>query len=133
VGKRRSPKNFVKPRAAAISVSSSERRRISVRASLSLRLAQFVCAVGSPIFRSCPSTRSLEYEANDITRDIDGLNVENVMDGDLLQQLRASFEEEDAPAVGERKALWANGEAKPRGEIEIIQMEAPASDYDVTQ
>jgi hypothetical protein len=32
-----------------------------------------------------------------------------------------------------RQASWASGEAGPRGEIEIIQMEARASDYDVTQ
>jgi uncharacterized protein YydD (DUF2326 family) len=54
-----------------------------------------------------PEYKELEREANDITRNIDGLNVENVMDGDLLQQLRASFEQEGAPDLGDVSKLYA--------------------------
>jgi uncharacterized protein YydD (DUF2326 family) len=58
-------------------------------------------------FQVVPEYKELEHEANDITRQIDGLNVENVMDGDLLQQLRASFEQEEAPALGDISKLDA--------------------------
>jgi uncharacterized protein YydD (DUF2326 family) len=50
-------------------------------------------------FQVMPQYKELEREANDITREIDGLNVEDVIDGDLLQQLRASLKEEDASSV----------------------------------
>jgi uncharacterized protein YydD (DUF2326 family) len=51
-------------------------------------------------FEVVPEYKELEREANDITREIDSLNIENVLDGDLLQQLRASVSEEDAPDLG---------------------------------
>lgn len=57
-------------------------------------------------FEVVPEYKALEREANEITREIDGLNVENVVDGDLLQQLRASLIEEDAP-VGDVTKLYA--------------------------
>src|SRR5262249_20634034 len=49
----------------------------------------------------------LEREANEITSEIDGLNIENVIDGDLLQQLRASYDEEDAPASDDISKLYS--------------------------
>ena len=58
-------------------------------------------------FEVVPEYKALEREANDITREIDALNVENVVDGDLLQQLRASLNEEDAPDLGDVTKLYA--------------------------
>ncbi|WP_298725746.1 ABC-three component system protein [uncultured Ferrovibrio sp.] len=58
-------------------------------------------------FEVVPEYKELEREANEITRQIDALNVENLMDGDLLQQLRASLSEEDAPALGDVTKLYA--------------------------
>jgi uncharacterized protein YydD (DUF2326 family) len=60
-------------------------------------------------FEVVPEYKELEREANEITREIDSLNVENVIDGDLLQQLRASLNEEDAPDLGDVTKLY--GEA----------------------
>jgi uncharacterized protein YydD (DUF2326 family) len=57
-------------------------------------------------FEVVPEYKALEREANDITREIDALNVENVIDGDLLQQLRASLTEEDAPDLGDVTKLY---------------------------
>lgn len=58
-------------------------------------------------FEVVPEYKELEREANEITREIDSLNVENVLDGDLLQQLRASLSEEDAPDLGDVTKLYA--------------------------
>lgn len=58
-------------------------------------------------FEVVPEYKELEREANEITREIDALNVENVMDGDLLQQLRASLNQEDAPDLGDVTKLYA--------------------------
>jgi uncharacterized protein YydD (DUF2326 family) len=58
-------------------------------------------------FEVVPEYKALEREANDITREIDALNVENLIDGDLLQQLRASLTEEDAPDFGDVTKLYA--------------------------
>jgi uncharacterized protein YydD (DUF2326 family) len=58
-------------------------------------------------FEVVPEYKELEREANEITREIDALNVENVIDGDLLQQLRASLNEEDAPDLGDVTKLYA--------------------------
>ncbi|MCE4305058.1 DUF2326 domain-containing protein, partial [Xanthomonas hortorum pv. vitians] len=38
-------------------------------------------------FEVVPEYKALEREANEITREVDAFNVENVLDGDLLQQL----------------------------------------------
>ena len=48
-------------------------------------------------FEVVPEYKELEREANALTREIDAFNVDNVMDGDLLQQLRGSLSEEAAP------------------------------------
>ena len=58
-------------------------------------------------FEVVPEYKELEREANEITREIDALNIENVVDGDLLQQLRASLDEEDAPDLGDVTKLYA--------------------------
>ncbi|MBB5753032.1 ABC-three component system protein [Prosthecomicrobium pneumaticum] len=58
-------------------------------------------------FEVVPEYKALEREANEITREIDDMNVENVIDGDLLQQLRASLSEEDAPDLGDVTKLYA--------------------------
>lgn len=58
-------------------------------------------------FEVVPEYKALEREANEITREIDGMNVENVIDGDLLQQLRASLVGEDAPDLGDVTKLYA--------------------------
>lgn len=58
-------------------------------------------------FEVVPEYKALEREANEITRDIDGMNVENVIDGDLVQQLRASLTDEDAPDLGDVTKLYA--------------------------
>lgn len=58
-------------------------------------------------FEVVPEYKALEREANEITREIDGMNVENVIDGDLLQQLRASLTDEDAPDLGDVTELYA--------------------------
>ncbi|MGR9281441.1 ABC-three component system protein [Rhizobium johnstonii] len=58
-------------------------------------------------FEVVPEYKELEREANEITREIDALNVENVVDGDLLQQLRASLDEEGAPDLGDVTKLYA--------------------------
>lgn len=58
-------------------------------------------------FEVVPEYKALEREANELTREIDGMNVENVIDGDLLQQLRASLTDEDAPDLGDVTKLYA--------------------------
>lgn len=58
-------------------------------------------------FEVVPEYKALEREANEITREIDALNIENVLDGDLIQQLRASLMEEDAPDLGDVTKLYA--------------------------
>jgi uncharacterized protein YydD (DUF2326 family) len=58
-------------------------------------------------FEVVPEYKQLEREANEITREIDGLNIENVVDGDLLQQLRASLKDEEAPDLGDVTKLYA--------------------------
>jgi uncharacterized protein YydD (DUF2326 family) len=58
-------------------------------------------------FNVVPEYKELEREANELTREIDSLNVENLFDGDLLLQLRTSFEEEDAPELSDISNLYA--------------------------
>ena len=48
-------------------------------------------------FRVVPEYRDLEREASDVTGRIDELNVENVVDHDLVRELRASLATEHAP------------------------------------
>jgi uncharacterized protein YydD (DUF2326 family) len=78
------------------------RTRLTVAEARSLRLRTQL-----DNFQVVPEYKELEREANDITHEIDGLNVENVIDGDLLQQLRSSLDEEDAPELGDVSKLYA--------------------------
>ncbi len=80
------------------------RTRLTIAEARSVRLRQQLST-----FEVVPEYKELEREANDLTRQIDAFNVENVMDGDLLQQLRASLSEEDAPDLGDVTKLY--GEA----------------------
>ena len=48
-------------------------------------------------FQVVPEYKELEREANDLTRAIDIRNADNVLDGDLIRQLRGSLEEEATP------------------------------------
>ena len=78
------------------------RTRLTIAEARAVRLRQQLAT-----FEVVPEYKELEREANAITREIDALNVENIMDGDLLQQLRASLDEEDAPDVGDVTKLYA--------------------------
>lgn len=78
------------------------RTRLTIAEARAVRLRQQLAS-----FEVVPEYKELEREANVITREIDALNVENVMDGDLLQQLRASLGEEDAPDLGDVTKLYA--------------------------
>ena len=78
------------------------RTRLTIAEARAVRLRRQLAS-----FEVVPEYKELEREANAITREIDALNVENVMDGDLLQQLRASLDEEDAPDLGDVTKLYA--------------------------
>lgn len=58
-------------------------------------------------FQVVPQYRELEREANDLTFAIDQKNVENVLDGDLRQQLVASIEGEGNEETGNLRELYA--------------------------
>ena len=77
------------------------RTRLTVAEARSVRLRRQL-----DNFQVVPEYKELEREANEITEKIDSLNVENVMDGDLLRQLRTSFEQEDAPDLGDVSKLY---------------------------
>ncbi|AXC49747.1 DUF2326 domain-containing protein [Paracoccus suum] len=78
------------------------RTKLTVAEARAVRLRQQL-----ETFEVVPEYKALEREANEITREIDGMNVENVIDGDLLQQLRASLVDEDAPDLGDVTKLYA--------------------------
>ena len=50
-------------------------------------------------FQVVPQYRSLEREADDITEAIKNLNVDNLADRELMRELTASFDAEDAPDI----------------------------------
>ena len=58
-------------------------------------------------FRVVPEYKELEREASEITGEINDLNVENVVDQDLIRELRASLEAEDAPNFQDLDKLYA--------------------------
>ena len=58
-------------------------------------------------FQIVPEYRSLEAEANEITSKINHLGEENFFDGNLIRNLKASLEEEDAPKLGDLDKLYA--------------------------
>jgi uncharacterized protein YydD (DUF2326 family) len=78
------------------------RTRLTIAEARAIRLREQLAS-----FEVVPEYKELEREANLITREIDALNVDNVMDGDLLQQLRASLGEEGAPDLGDVTKLYA--------------------------
>jgi len=78
------------------------RTRLTIAEARAIRLREQLTS-----FEVVPEYKELEREANVITREIDALNVDNVMDGDLLQQLRASLGEEGAPDLGDVTKLYA--------------------------
>ncbi|MER2537481.1 MAG: ABC-three component system protein [Rhizobiaceae bacterium] len=78
------------------------RTRLTIAEARAIRLREQLAS-----FEVVPEYKELEREANLITREIDALNVDNVMDGDLLQQLRATLGEEGAPDLGDVTKLYA--------------------------
>jgi uncharacterized protein YydD (DUF2326 family) len=78
------------------------RTKLTVAEARAVRLRQQL-----ETFEVVPEYKALEREANEITREIDAMNVENVIDGDLLQQLRASLFDEDAPDLADVTKLYA--------------------------
>lgn len=58
-------------------------------------------------FQVIPKYRSLEAEANEITGKINHLGEENFVDGNLIRNLKASLEEEDAPKLEDLDKLYA--------------------------
>jgi uncharacterized protein YydD (DUF2326 family) len=58
-------------------------------------------------FQVVPEYKELEREANDLTRAIDTRNTDNVLDGDLIRQLRGSLEEEATPGLNDMTDLYA--------------------------
>ena len=58
-------------------------------------------------FQVVPEYKELEREANELTRSIDVRNTDNVLDGDLIRQLRGSLEEEGTPGLSDVTDLYA--------------------------
>ena len=58
-------------------------------------------------FRVVSEYKELEREASGITSEINNLNVENIVDQDLIRELQASLEVEDAPDFQDLKKLYA--------------------------
>jgi uncharacterized protein YydD (DUF2326 family) len=58
-------------------------------------------------FHVVPEYKELEREANDLTRSIDIRNTDNVLDGDLIRQLRGSLEQEVTPGISDVTDLYA--------------------------
>jgi uncharacterized protein YydD (DUF2326 family) len=58
-------------------------------------------------FQVVPQYRELEREANEITSVIDSRNIDNVLDGDLLRQLRSSIEDERTPDLVDLTNVYA--------------------------
>jgi uncharacterized protein YydD (DUF2326 family) len=77
------------------------RTKLTIAEARAIRLRQHLES-----FEVVPEYKALEREANEITRVIDGMNVENVVDGELLQQLRASLSDENLPDLGDVTKLY---------------------------
>jgi len=58
-------------------------------------------------FEVVPEYKELEREANELTLSIDTRNTDNVLDGDLIRQLRGSLEQEITPGIGDVTDLYA--------------------------
>jgi len=81
--------------------ASDLRTRLTIAENNAQRLRQQIAT-----FAVVPQYKELEREANDLTLKIDAMNRENVFDGDLLQQLRASLVDEDTPDIGDVTKLY---------------------------
>jgi len=81
--------------------SSDLRTRLTIAEAHAKKLRQQI-----EKFEVVPQYKELEREANDLTHEIDAMNRENVFDGDLLQQLRASLVDEDTPDMGDVVKLY---------------------------
>ena len=57
-------------------------------------------------FHVVPEYQELEREASEITGEINNLNIENVVDQELIRELRASLEQEDAPDLRDLSKLY---------------------------
>ena len=57
-------------------------------------------------FHVVPEYKELEREASEITGQINDLNTENLVDQDLVRELRASLESEDAPVFQDLAKLY---------------------------
>ena len=82
--------------------SADLRTRLTLAEAHAIRLLEQLAS-----FEVVPAYKDLEREANLITREIDVLNVDSVMDGELLQQLRASLGEEGASDLSDVTKLYA--------------------------
>ena len=58
-------------------------------------------------FQVVPEYKELEREASEITGEINGLNVENVVDKELVRELQASLAVEEVPHVRDLEKLYA--------------------------
>jgi len=81
--------------------ASDLRTRLTIAEAHAQKLRQQV-----ETFEVVPQYKELEREANELTREIDAMNRENVFDGGLLQQLRASLVDEDTPDMGDVAKLY---------------------------
>lgn len=76
-------------------------------------------------FRVVPEYKKLEHEASEITSDINNLNIENIVDQDMIRELRASLEAEDAPNFQDIDKLYAEAAIvlpeMPRRRIEDVK------------
>ena len=76
-------------------------------------------------FRVVPEYRDLEREASDLTGRVDELNVENVVDHDLVRELRASLATEHAPESRDLEKVYREAGVVlpdlPRRRIEAVE------------
>ena len=76
-------------------------------------------------FRVVPECRDLEREASDVTGRIDDLNVENVVDHDLIRELRASLATEHAPESRDLEKVYREAGIVlpdlPRRRVEAVE------------
>ena len=76
-------------------------------------------------FQIVPQYKEMEREANEITEEINSLNVENIVDQDLVRELQASLAEENAPDFQDINKLYAEAgivlSEVPRRRIEEVE------------
>ena len=76
-------------------------------------------------FQIVPQYKEMEREANEITEEINSLNVDNIVDQDLVRELQASLAEENAPDFQDINKLYAEAgivlSEVPRRRIEEVE------------